>query len=540
KEEKLSNVLYSVPNNSEVLLLDTKNKSSLVRYTYINEEEKEVEVEGFVSSENISNPKSQQSEDNGDSDENNEEKESKKDLKTAEADQNNEDEDKSEKDNNEEFNNDDLDEGKETFSNDVEEPDVLEKGVRDNRVITLKENLAKLGFPVPGHGTSLFGKKTEEKVKEFQDYYGMTPDGVVGVNTEEKIESILSSPLQKGKRHENTVQLKKDLEYLGMPVPGKGTTLYGSDTEKVVKSFQKKNELVINGIADEVTLAKIEELKEVPLKRGMRREDVKTLKEDLKKLGFTVPGDGTNLFGKQTEAKVKEFQEYYGLQVTGIVDDTTNEKSDSVQDAPLQKGKRHEDTVQLKKDLKYLGSPVPGKGTTLYGSDTEKVVKSFQKKNGLAVNGIADEVTLAKIEEMKEGPLKKGMRREDVKSLKKDLAKLGFTVPGKGTNLYGKDTEKKVKEFQKYYGMKADGVTGESTFEKIESILDSPLQKGKRHKDTVQLKKDLKYLGSPVPGKGTTLFGSETEKVVKSFQKKNGLAVNGIADEVTLAKIEEL
>src|SRR5699024_7683001 len=82
KEEKLSNVLYSVPNNSEVLLLDTKNKSSLVRYTYINEEEKEVEVEGFVSSENISNPKSQQSEDNGDSDENNEEKESKKDLKT--------------------------------------------------------------------------------------------------------------------------------------------------------------------------------------------------------------------------------------------------------------------------------------------------------------------------------------------------------------------------------------------------------------------------------------------------------------------------
>src|SRR5699024_4489593 len=46
KEEKLSNVLYSVPNNSEVLLLDTKNKSSLVRYTYINEEEKEVEVEG--------------------------------------------------------------------------------------------------------------------------------------------------------------------------------------------------------------------------------------------------------------------------------------------------------------------------------------------------------------------------------------------------------------------------------------------------------------------------------------------------------------
>src|SRR5699024_12455002 len=96
----------------------------------------------------------------------------------------------------------------------------------------------------------------------------------------------------------------KDLEYLGMPVPGKGTTLNGSDTEKVVKSFQKKNELVINGIEDEVTLAKIEELKEVPLKRGMRRENVKTLKEDLKQLDVTVHGVGTNLFGKLTEAKV--------------------------------------------------------------------------------------------------------------------------------------------------------------------------------------------------------------------------------------------
>src|SRR5699024_6176950 len=64
KEKQLYNVLISAPNNSVVVLLDTEKKSSLVRYTYINEEEKEVEVEGFVPTENISNPKSQQSEDN--------------------------------------------------------------------------------------------------------------------------------------------------------------------------------------------------------------------------------------------------------------------------------------------------------------------------------------------------------------------------------------------------------------------------------------------------------------------------------------------
>src|SRR5699024_6936797 len=151
---------------------------------------------------------------------------------TEENESNNDD---SEKSNDVEVNNDDLDEEKETFSNDVEEPDVLKKGVRDDRVITLKENLATPGLPVPGHGTSLFGEETEEQVQEFHYYYNMTANGIVDNTMEEKIESILSSPLQKGKRHEDTVQLKKDLEYLGMPVPGKGTTLYGSDTEKVVK-----------------------------------------------------------------------------------------------------------------------------------------------------------------------------------------------------------------------------------------------------------------------------------------------------------------
>src|SRR5699024_7093757 len=44
------------------------------------------------------------------------------------------------------------------------------------------------------------------------------------------------------------------------------------------------------------------------LENGVRHANVKTLKVNLKKLGFTVPGKGTTLFGKQTEKKVQEFQ----------------------------------------------------------------------------------------------------------------------------------------------------------------------------------------------------------------------------------------
>ncbi|WP_169802517.1 peptidoglycan-binding protein [Alkalihalobacillus trypoxylicola] len=416
----------------------------------------------------------------------------------------------------------------------------LKNGDRDQRVVTLKRNLAKLGFPVPGNGTTLFGFETEKQVREFQKYYGIPVTGTLNMQTENKIADILKTPLQNGKRHNDTIQLKKDLEFLGYPVPGNGTNVFGDDTEKVIKQFQKTHNLVWNGIADEVTLAKIKELKSAPLSNGMRREDVKTLKENLAKLGFPVPGSGTNLYGNDTERKVREFQAYYKLPVDGVAGSSTINKINSVLNSPLQNGKRHNDTIQLKKDLALLGYPVPGNGTHVFGDDTEKIVKQFQKAHKLIQNGIGDERTLAKIEELKSAPLSNGMRREDVKTLKENLAKLGFTVSGSGTNLYGNDTERKVREFQAYYKLSVDGIAGPGTINKMNSVLNSPLQNGKRNNATKQLKEDLAILGYPVPGNGTTLYGNDTERVVRQFQRDYKLAVNGIADEITLAKIADL
>lgn len=418
---------------------------------------------------------------------------------------------------------------------------VLKNGVRHTDVKTLKANLKKLGFTVPGNGTTLFGPETEKKVKEFQSYYNLGDiDGIAGPATLVKIDSILASPLQNGKRHNDTKTLKVNLATLGFKVPGNGTTLYGKDTEKRVKDFQKHYGLVVNGIADEVTLAKIAELLPSELQNGVRHKDVQTLKANLAKLGFPVPGKGTTLFGKDTERKVKEFQSYYGLKADGIAGKSTLAKIDSILSSPLQNGKRHNDTKTLKANLATLGFKVPGNGTTLYGKNTENRVRDFQKHHGLVVNGIADEVTLAKIAELLPSELQNGVRHRDVQTLKTNLAKLGFPVPGKGTTLFGKDTEQKVKEFQSYYGLKVDGVAGKSTLAKIDSILASPLQNGKRHNETKILKANLATLGFKVPGNGTTLYGKDTEKKVKEFQKYYGLVTNGIADEITLKKISSL
>ena len=226
-------------------------------------------------------------------------------------------------------------------------------------------------------------------------------------------------------------------------------------------------------------------------------EEIIAIKQKLNRIGFSGI-KVTNRYGERTEKRVKEFQKYYGLPVTGIIDSHTLQLINQIFESPLQKGQRNKDTVKLKKDLAFLGMPVPGNGTTLYGTQTEKRVKEIQKKNSLTINGIADFITLEKIKKLLSAPLSNGMRREDVKTLNKDLERLGFKVPGKGTNLYGKQTTNKVTEFQKYYRIKQTGTVTKETLEKMKEILSSPLQNGKRHKDTVQLKKDLAFLSMMV------------------------------------------
>ncbi len=57
----------------------------------------------------------------------------------------------------------------------------------------------------------------------------------------------------------------------------------------------------------------------VPLQRGER---VRALQNALNAIGFDV-GEADGIFGKSTDAAIRDFQEWYGLPVTGIVDAET-------------------------------------------------------------------------------------------------------------------------------------------------------------------------------------------------------------------------
>ncbi|WP_194842064.1 peptidoglycan-binding protein [Gracilibacillus salitolerans] len=405
------------------------------------------------------------------------------------------------------------------------------QGDRHTAIADFKRDLNRIGF----NGikvTTYFGSYTTTKVKEFQQYYGLKADGIVGESTLDKMEEILNSPYQEGKSHNNLSDIKKKLNALGY---GKiiVTDYFGSFTTKKVKEFQRDHGLAVNGLIDEVTLTEINSQASPPYQQGDRHTTIADFKRDLNRIGF----NGilvTTYFGSYTTTKVKEFQQYYGLKADGVVGESTLDKMDEVVNSPYREGKSHNNLSDIKKKLNALGY---GKiiVTDYFGSFTTKKVKEFQRDHGLVVNGIIDEVTLAEINSQASPPYREGDRHTVIADFKRDLNKVGFGQI-MVTTYFGSFTTKKVKEFQQYYGLKTDGVVGQSTLDKIKEVANSPYQEGKSHSNLSNIKENLNHIGYGTI-QVTNYFGSFTTKKVKAFQRDHGLVVNGIIDEVTLAKI---
>ncbi|WP_177176376.1 peptidoglycan-binding protein [Piscibacillus halophilus] len=270
----------------------------------------------------------------------------------------------------------------------------LQVGNRSGEVSDIKRKLNRVGF----NGilvTDYFGDFTEKKVKDFQSYYGLKNHGIVDSVTLNKLNEVYNSPYQLGEAHENLSELKTSLNRLGY-----GTILvsdyFGEFTEKRVKVFQADHNLAPSGIIDQKTESTINNLMNTVFQEGKRHKGVVELKEKLNKLSFGKILE-TTYFGSYTTQQVKNFQKYYGLKVTGVVNQSTWDKIDEVHDSPLQEGERNSQIVEIKKMLNAIDY-----GTILetkyFGSFTTDRVKDFQRDHGLHVHGIVDDKTYNLIE----------------------------------------------------------------------------------------------------------------------------------------------
>ena len=141
--------------------------------------------------------------------------------------------------------------------------------------------------------------------------------------------------------------------------------------------------------------------------------------------------------------------------------------------------------------------------------------------------------------------LKRGSRGREVRVLQRQLnAVLGSGKAISADGIFGNATESAVKQFQRQAGIRADGLAGPVTKQKLEHAIatrnapQSTMKLGSRGADVKKLQAWLNAKSPKGPGLVTDgIFGMKTQTAVINFQSHAGLTVDGIAGKETLSAL---
>lgn len=236
-------------------------------------------------------------------------------------------------------------------------------------------------YPVDG----FFDSSTTDAVRKFQEVFNLTPDGIIGTATWNRIQLVYngvkrlqsvnsegikvgelstqySETLSEGDSSGGVITLQYYLDYIGLFVPTvqrltvDGT--FGAATRNAVLSFQRTYNLPETGIVDRIVWERIQNtyyslVRSVPfefsegvtlpfpgrvLREGLEGDDVRALQEYLNFIGKTYTDIPTiavdGVFGASTADAVSEFKRIFNIPgnpervsvqtwnaITGIYDD---------------------------------------------------------------------------------------------------------------------------------------------------------------------------------------------------------------------------
>jgi len=136
----------------------------------------------------------------------------------------------------------------------------LRKGAKGQAVKDLQAALKALGLD-PGPVDGVFGRKTEDAVKEFQKRAGIDADGVAGPITWLNIdEADQSEPLlKKGSTGLPVRRLQNRMKLAGFDVD-EVDGRFGANTEAAVKDLQGQAGLEVDGVVGPKTWAVVNAL----------------------------------------------------------------------------------------------------------------------------------------------------------------------------------------------------------------------------------------------------------------------------------------
>lgn len=197
----------------------------------------------------------------------------------------------------------------------------------------------------------------------------------------------------------------------------------------------------------------------------------------------------------------------------------------------LRNGVEHPIVASLQQRLMDLGFMDNDEPTQYFGNMTEQAVKTFQRQNALAQDGIVGSETLNAImtPSAKYYAVSKGVEGEDIKRIQNRLYELGYLATADlVTGNFGDTTEAAVIKLQEVNGLNDDGKVGRQTINLLysEDIKPNSLSYGEKS-DVVlacqQRLKDLGYMTTTPDG----AYGDDTAAAVRQFQSRNDLVVDG-------------
>ena len=343
-----------------------------------------------------------------------------------------------------------------------------------------------------------------------------------------------------------------------------------------------------------------------PVRRGDRGPSVFTLQRQLNRITKDYPFFGTltpdGIFGEQMAETVKRFQRQFSLTADGVVGRQTWYKISyiyvSVKDLAeltsegetssgvlsdgtwggtvLRTGSRGGAVEQLQFWLntisQYVASIPSVSVDGNFGSRTAAAVRAFQRRYGLAVDGVVGEATwnaiyaqFFSIQSDNGTPnaypgtaLRQGDEGQNVRLIQfwLKIARTVYTALNNPTvdGQFGAATKRAVEAFQRYFGLTADGVVGRTTWNKLREVytdiandllaeglrpgeFPGVLRRGASGRAVRELQYYLYLMHTYNPSLPSVNidgnFGAATEAAVRAFQRSAGLTSDGVVGRAT-------
>ena len=271
----------------------------------------------------------------------------------------------------------------------------------------------------------------------------------------------------------------------------------------------KKSVLFLLALVTVLGLLPVHHADAAAMKQGSKGTTVKQLQQNLIGLGY-LDGTADGSYGSKTRKAVEGFQAEFGLKADGTAGEATQT---AIYNA----------VVRLQVELKNAGY-APGTADGHFGSKTRAALEKFQRDEELEVTGEMNKATWSAMDRSSMGIRGGAAARtaEQIKRMQQALIGLGY-LSDKADGVYGSKTREAVRQYQKAYGLTADGSAGSKTMTSLKNTVTA-------------LQSDLARKGY-YSGKIDSSFGSGTQAAVKAYQKKNGLNQTGIAGASTMKKL---